>query len=227
LIGTAGWFSRFRRGGDVLIGLDGVWPHRSSRSHAIWGYRLAHWLWDRRHRLLARLLSEVTRILTGVDIASARRAEELGLDAVALGERHAGPFLSSGVTVLLGAIAASTSRVRIMTGVAVLSILDPLRVAEDYATIDQLSRGRVELVIGKATRCASCRCSASGRASSGSTRGEIRAPGQVATGTGQDPRLPRPLSRPEHPRRFRGNASPAPGLRAFTQRDRLGVTVLG
>ena len=53
------------------------------------------------------------------------------------------------MTVLLGAIAASTSRVRIMTGVAVLSILDPLRVAEDYATIDQLSRGRVELVIGK------------------------------------------------------------------------------
>jgi hypothetical protein len=53
------------------------------------------------------------------------------------------------VTVLLGAIAATTSRVRIMTGVTVLSILDPLRVAEDYATIDQLSRGRVELVIGK------------------------------------------------------------------------------
>ena len=39
--------------------------------------------------------------------------------------------------------------VRIQTGVCVLSILDPVRVAEDYATIDQLSRGRVELVIGK------------------------------------------------------------------------------
>src|SRR6201999_3976815 len=79
----------------------------------------------------------------------ARQAERLGLDAVAVGERHAGPFLSAGVTVVLGAIAAATSRVRIMTGVTVLSILDPLRVAEDYATIDQLSRGRVELVIGK------------------------------------------------------------------------------
>jgi alkanesulfonate monooxygenase SsuD/methylene tetrahydromethanopterin reductase-like flavin-dependent oxidoreductase (luciferase family) len=53
------------------------------------------------------------------------------------------------VTVILGAIAAATSRVRIQTGVGVLSVLDPLRVAEDYATIDQLSRGRVELVIGK------------------------------------------------------------------------------
>jgi len=51
--------------------------------------------------------------------------------------------------VLLGAIAAATSRVRIQTGVCVLSILDPVRVAEDYATIDQLSRGRLELVIGK------------------------------------------------------------------------------
>lgn len=82
-------------------------------------------------------------------LASARAAEKLGFDAVALGERHAGHFLSAGITVLLGAIAAQTSRVRISTGVAVLSILDPLRAAEDYATIDQLSRGRLELVIGK------------------------------------------------------------------------------
>src|ERR1700760_1034549 len=82
-------------------------------------------------------------------LTSARQAEKLGFDAVAVGERHAGPFLSSGVTVVLGAIAAATSRVRIQTGVCVLSVLDPVRVAEDYATIDQLSRGRLELVIGK------------------------------------------------------------------------------
>jgi len=73
------------------------------------------------------------------------------------------------VTVILGAIASATSRVRIQTGVCVLSVLDPLRVAEDYATIDQLSRGRLELVIGKGTRCASSRCSASRRDSSGSS----------------------------------------------------------
>ncbi|MFI6359718.1 LLM class flavin-dependent oxidoreductase [Streptomyces sp. NPDC050743] len=82
-------------------------------------------------------------------LTSARYAEQFGFDAVGLGERHAGAFLSSGVTVLLGAIAATTSRVRIQTGVSVLSIHDPLRVAEDYATVDQLSRGRLELVIGK------------------------------------------------------------------------------
>jgi alkanesulfonate monooxygenase SsuD/methylene tetrahydromethanopterin reductase-like flavin-dependent oxidoreductase (luciferase family) len=94
-----------------------------------------------------RLVSTADRLEQAV--AAARHAERVGFDAVALGERHAGPFLSAGVTVILGAIAAATSRVRIQTGVCVLSVLDPLRVAEDYATIDQLSRGRVELVIGK------------------------------------------------------------------------------
>jgi len=97
--------------------------------------------------ITGRLVSPAERYAQA--LTAARRAEELGYDAVALGERHAGPFLSSGVTVLLGAIAAATSRVRIQTGVCVLSILDPVRVAEDYATIDQLSRGRLELVIGK------------------------------------------------------------------------------
>lgn len=105
------------------------------------------------------ILPNLTNPVTGREIrpderfaqalTSARYAEEFGLDSVALGERHAGAFLSSGVTVLLGAIAATTRRVRVQTGVSVLSIHDPLRVAEDYATVDQLSRGRLELVIGK------------------------------------------------------------------------------
>src|SRR6202021_3205071 len=77
-----------------------------------------------------RLVSPAERYAQA--LTAARRAEELGYDAVALGERHAGPFLSSGVTVLLGAIAATTSRVRIMTGVTVLSLLAPLRGAEGY-----------------------------------------------------------------------------------------------
>lgn len=76
-------------------------------------------------------------------------AEELGFDGYAVGERHAGAFLSSSPTVLLGALAARTSRIRLLTGVTVVAILDPVRVAEDYATLDQLSRGRLELVIGK------------------------------------------------------------------------------
>jgi alkanesulfonate monooxygenase SsuD/methylene tetrahydromethanopterin reductase-like flavin-dependent oxidoreductase (luciferase family) len=76
-------------------------------------------------------------------------AEEAGFDAVGIGERHAAPFLSSSPTVLLAHLAAVTSRVRLLSTVTVLPLLDPVRVAEDYATIDHLSQGRVELVIGK------------------------------------------------------------------------------
>lgn len=76
-------------------------------------------------------------------------AEELGFDSFAVGERHAGDVLSSAPTVLLGAIAQATSRILLGTGVTVLSLLDPIRVAEDLSTVDQLSRGRLEITIGK------------------------------------------------------------------------------
>ncbi|SKC71939.1 LLM class flavin-dependent oxidoreductase [Krasilnikoviella flava] len=76
-------------------------------------------------------------------------AEELGFDSFAVGERHAGDVLSSAPTVILGAVAARTHRILLSTGVTVLSLLDPIRVAEDLATVDQLSRGRLEIVIGK------------------------------------------------------------------------------
>jgi alkanesulfonate monooxygenase SsuD/methylene tetrahydromethanopterin reductase-like flavin-dependent oxidoreductase (luciferase family) len=82
-------------------------------------------------------------------VETARRAEELGFDSFSVGERHAGEFISSSPTTVLAAIAAVTDRIRLQSGVTVLAVLDPVRVAEDYATIDQLSRGRLELVIGK------------------------------------------------------------------------------
>lgn len=82
-------------------------------------------------------------------VETAVLAEELGFDSFAVGERHAGDALSSAPTVLLGAVVASTSRILLSTGVTVLSVHDPVRIAEDFATLDQLSRGRVEIVIGK------------------------------------------------------------------------------
>ncbi|MET7622595.1 LLM class flavin-dependent oxidoreductase [Streptomyces sp. NPDC005408] len=82
-------------------------------------------------------------------LALGEAAERLGFDAFSVGERHAGPFLSSSPTVVLSALAARTSRIKLLTGVTVVAILDPVRVAEDYATLDQLSRGRIELVVGK------------------------------------------------------------------------------
>ncbi|WP_219835780.1 LLM class flavin-dependent oxidoreductase [Paenibacillus sp. R14(2021)] len=82
-------------------------------------------------------------------IRQAVLAESLGFDAYGIGERHGSPFLSSSPPVILAAIAARTSEIRLLTTVTVLSVLDPVRVAEDYATLDHLCGGRLELIIGK------------------------------------------------------------------------------
>jgi len=82
-------------------------------------------------------------------LKQAELAEQLGFDAYGVGERHSAPFLASAPPVVLTAIAARTSRIRLLTTVTVLSVLDPVRVAEDYATLDHLSGGRLELIIGK------------------------------------------------------------------------------
>ncbi|MFI5930676.1 LLM class flavin-dependent oxidoreductase [Actinoplanes sp. NPDC051494] len=75
--------------------------------------------------------------------------EELGFDGYGVGERHERPFLSSSPPVVLSHIAAKTSRIRLFTAVTTLSLLDPVRAFEDYATLDNLSDGRLELIIGK------------------------------------------------------------------------------
>ncbi|MCM3724801.1 LLM class flavin-dependent oxidoreductase [Neobacillus cucumis] len=82
-------------------------------------------------------------------IAQAVFAETLGFDGYGVGERHGAPFLSSSPALMLTAIAARTSKIRLMPTISVLSVLDPVRVAEDYATLDHLSGGRLEMMIGK------------------------------------------------------------------------------
>ncbi|WP_190089656.1 LLM class flavin-dependent oxidoreductase [Streptomyces melanogenes] len=99
------------------------------------------------HPLTGELSSAADRLEEVLSVGEA--AERLGFDAYAVGERHAGAFLSSSPTVLLAALAARTTRIRLLTGVTVVAILDPVRVAEDFATLDQISRGRIELVVGK------------------------------------------------------------------------------
>jgi alkanesulfonate monooxygenase SsuD/methylene tetrahydromethanopterin reductase-like flavin-dependent oxidoreductase (luciferase family) len=76
-------------------------------------------------------------------------AEELGFDGFAVGERHERPFFSSAPPVVLSHVAARTRAIRLFTGVTTLSLLDPVRAFEDYATLDHLSDGRLELIIGK------------------------------------------------------------------------------
>jgi alkanesulfonate monooxygenase SsuD/methylene tetrahydromethanopterin reductase-like flavin-dependent oxidoreductase (luciferase family) len=75
--------------------------------------------------------------------------EELGFDGYGVGERHHRPFISTSPPVVLSHIAALTSEIRLFSAVTLLSILDPVRVAEDYATLDHLSNGRLEVIIGK------------------------------------------------------------------------------
>jgi alkanesulfonate monooxygenase SsuD/methylene tetrahydromethanopterin reductase-like flavin-dependent oxidoreductase (luciferase family) len=82
-------------------------------------------------------------------ITNAVLAEELGFDGFGVGERHERPFISSAPPVVLSFVAARTSRIRLFTAVTTLSLLDPLRAYEDYATLDHLSGGRLELIIGK------------------------------------------------------------------------------
>ncbi|NUR24297.1 MAG: LLM class flavin-dependent oxidoreductase [Catenulispora sp.] len=82
-------------------------------------------------------------------VATAVLAEELGFDGYGVGERHERPFISSSPPVVLSHIAAKTERIRLFTAVTTLSLLDPVRAFEDYATLDHLSGGRLELIIGK------------------------------------------------------------------------------
>ena len=91
--------------------------------------------------------STTDRLRSAVD--NAVLAEELGFDGYGVGERHERPFLSSSPPVILSHIAARTSTIRLFTTVATLSLLDPVRAFEDYATLDHLSEGRLELMIGK------------------------------------------------------------------------------
>ena len=82
-------------------------------------------------------------------VESAVLAEAAGFASVWLGEHHFCDYILSSPPVVLAAIAERTRALRLGTGVTLLANLDPIRVAEDYATLDQLSGGRLELVVGR------------------------------------------------------------------------------
>jgi probable LLM family oxidoreductase len=76
-------------------------------------------------------------------------ADEVGLDVVGLGEHHRAEFLDSAPAVILAAAAARTRRIRLTSAVTVLSAADPVRVFQQFATLDLISRGRTEMVVGR------------------------------------------------------------------------------
>jgi probable LLM family oxidoreductase len=76
-------------------------------------------------------------------------ADQIGLDVFGVGEHHRKEFLDSAPTVILAAAAARTKRIRLTSAVMVLSAADPVRVFQEFATLDLLSQGRAELVVGR------------------------------------------------------------------------------
>ncbi len=104
-------------------------------------------------------VARVTDPHTGVEVSAEDRigdlleevvrADEVGLDSFGVGEHHRSEFLDSAPVVILAAAAARTSRIRLNSAVAVLSAADPVRLWQEYATLDLVARGRVDLVVGR------------------------------------------------------------------------------
>src|SRR4051795_9144285 len=76
-------------------------------------------------------------------------ADRVGLYSFGIGEHHRSEYYDSAPPVILGAAAARTSRIRLGSAVTVLSAADPVRVFQQFATLDLISRGRVDLVVGR------------------------------------------------------------------------------
>ncbi|HSI84223.1 MAG: Atu2307/SP_0267 family LLM class monooxygenase [Candidatus Methylacidiphilales bacterium] len=76
-------------------------------------------------------------------------ADRAGLDAFGIGEHHRPEFLDSAPAVILAAAAARTKQIRLASAVTVLSAADPVRVFQEFATLDLISRGRAEIVAGR------------------------------------------------------------------------------
>src|SRR6201988_4022182 len=76
-------------------------------------------------------------------------ADEVGLDVFGIGEHHRREFLDSAPTGILAAAAARTRNIRLTSAVTVLSAADPVRVFQEFATLDLLSNGRAEMVVGR------------------------------------------------------------------------------
>jgi probable LLM family oxidoreductase len=77
------------------------------------------------------------------------RADQVGLDVFGIGEHHRREFLDSAPPVILAAAAARTQRIRLTSAVAVLGAADPVRLFQQFATLDLISQGRAEMVVGR------------------------------------------------------------------------------
>ena len=79
----------------------------------------------------------------------ARHAEEVGFDVFALGEHHNPPFISSSQTTLLASVAAQTSTITLSISTTLITTNDPVKIAEDFATLQHLAGPRVDIMLGR------------------------------------------------------------------------------
>ena len=91
--------------------------------------------------------SEAQRIKAAIAIA--KKTEEVGLDVFAVGEHHNPPFFSSSPATLLAAIAGQTERIVLSTATPLITTNDPVKMAEDYAMLQHVSDGRMDLMLGR------------------------------------------------------------------------------
>src|SRR6187402_1631933 len=77
------------------------------------------------------------------------QADRCGLDIFGIGEHHRKEFLDSAPSIILAAAAAKTKNIRLTSAVTVLSAADPVRVFQSFATLDLISQGRAEMVVGR------------------------------------------------------------------------------
>jgi len=94
-----------------------------------------------------RTASEHERIESMVTLAL--HAEAVGLDVFASGEHHNPPFVASSPTTMLGFVAARTNRIILSTATTLITTNDPVKIAEDYAVLQHLADGRVDLMMGR------------------------------------------------------------------------------
>lgn len=85
-------------------------------------------------------------------VEMAQLAEDVGLDFFSVGESHQEYFTTQAHTVVLGAIAQATEKIKIGSSSTIVSTLDPVRVYEDFSTLDLISDGRAEIIAGRASR---------------------------------------------------------------------------
>jgi probable LLM family oxidoreductase len=99
------------------------------------------------HTDSSRALSESERLRNLIE--EIEHADQVGLDVFGIGEHHRKDFLDSAPAVILAAAASRTSRIRLTSAVTVLSSADPVRVFQNFATLDLISQGRAEMVVGR------------------------------------------------------------------------------